>query len=228
MRINTIIIRGIEVENITNKISEKKYWDQYYKRYSTPFIPSPFAKYVLHHYLQENKNLVELGCGNGRDAIHFAKNGMNVIAYDQCDEEIEFLADNYGGTDPEFKVGDMANLPTDKKYDFVYSRFTLHSISSADQSKVLNWISRVLLDHGYFLLEARGKKNELYRKGIQVDNEKDAFILDNHYRRFLDLQDTCIALKSIGFKIIQAIEDKGFSPINEDDETFVRIIARKN
>ena len=123
------------MENITNIISEKKYWEQYYKRYNTPFKPSPFAKYVLHHYLQEKKYLVELGCGNGIDAIHFAKNGINVIAHDQCEKEIDFLADNYGDSNLEFKVSDMTNMPTDKKCDFVYSRFTLHSISSAGESK---------------------------------------------------------------------------------------------
>ena len=207
-------------------INENKYWKWYYDRNKTPFTPSPFAHHVIKHYAQENHSLIELGCGNGRDAIYFANKGLNVLAYDLCEEEIEFLSRNYPHPNLEFKVDDFTNLGKSLKCSLVYSRFTIHSISYKGQTAVLNWVSNILLDKGYFLLEARGKQNELFKKGVPVEDEQDAYIYNNHYRRFLDFSETCKTLESIGLKIVEASEKNGFSPINGNDETLIRIVAQ--
>jgi cyclopropane fatty-acyl-phospholipid synthase-like methyltransferase len=64
------------------------YWENYYKSALITDNPSPFAKWVLRNQLRENMDLIELGCGNGRDSLFFAKNGVRVLAVDQCAEEI--------------------------------------------------------------------------------------------------------------------------------------------
>lgn len=55
--------------------------------------------------------LLELGCGNGRDAIFFAKNGIKVIAIDQVADEISYLASLYA-ENPHFISGDFTDLDT--------------------------------------------------------------------------------------------------------------------
>ncbi|WP_370523450.1 hypothetical protein [Helicobacter winghamensis] len=78
---------------------------------------------------------------------------------------------------------------------------------------------------GIFAIEVRGYKNSLYRMGIPVIDEKDAFIFENHYRRFLNFDALLRELKD--FKIIYAREDVGFAPFADKDDYFIRVIAQK-
>ena len=63
--------------------------------------------------------------------------------------------------------------------------------------------------------------------GEAVPNEADAYILDNHYRRFLNFDSLCEDLKKLGFTLDFAAEDKDFAPYNGQNETYIRVIARK-
>ena len=73
---------------------DKNYWDEYYKLHGGDkeiSDPSSFAKFILKNFFSEKKlNIVELGSGNGRDAIFFAYNGHNVIAIDQSTNVIKY------------------------------------------------------------------------------------------------------------------------------------------
>ena len=51
---------------------DKNYWKSIYSKQSEGERPSLFAIYIADNYDLEGKNLIELGCGNGRDAIYFA------------------------------------------------------------------------------------------------------------------------------------------------------------
>lgn len=207
---------------------DKNYWSLYYARQNLELQPSLFAKEIVSIVKQESHNLVELGCGNGRDAVYFANSGFNVLAIDQVEEEINFLKSCYQYlTNIRFLCADFTDYEINEKFDVVYSRFTLHSISAEQEKKVLNNAYNILNNKGYICIEARGQKNEIFKKGIPVEGEKDAFILDNHYRRFINFDLICKEIISIGFDVLFAHEDKGFAPFNGADETFIRIIAMK-
>ncbi len=208
---------------------DKKYWKNYYSKHREEKQPSLFAKHIIENYLSDEKStLIELGCGNGRDSIYFSEKGLNVAAIDQVEEEITFLQNRFSEVkNVEFISGDFSKLGHDRIYDIVYSRFTLHSINSIQQDRVLNWAYKQLNENGLVCIEVRGKKNELYKKGEKVAEEEDAFIYENHYRRFLDFDDLCNELKEIGFTINYCLEAKGFAPFKNTNETFIRVIAKK-
>lgn len=207
---------------------DKKYWEQFYSKQNAEFAPSLFAEYVVKNVSASGKNVVELGCGNGRDATYFAQNGYNVLAIDQCLSEINVLQDRYSNcTNLTFTCADFTNLQQHTSYDIVYSRFTLHSVSKEEQNRVVDWTFASLQKGGVFCVEVRGQKNEIYKVGKAVENEKDAYVLNNHYRRFLNFEEFKNELIGKGFSIEFAREGKGFAPFNGTDETFIRIIARK-
>ena len=66
---------------------DKNYWDNYYQSFGDDkniIKPSSFAQFILDKYITKKKlNIIELGSGNGRDAIFFAHHNHNVIAIDQ-------------------------------------------------------------------------------------------------------------------------------------------------
>ncbi len=207
---------------------DKNYWKNIYSKQSEGEQPSLFARYIVDNYAIENKDLIELGCGNGRDAIFFANANANVTAVDQCDNIIELLDHRFQKVgNLKFKCLDFTCMDDVTKYDVVYSRFTLHSISKSQEDGVLSWAYRNLNVGGRLCIEVRGQKNEIYKEGEPVDGEPDAFILNGHYRRFLKFEYLCNTLKTIGFHIDFADERKGFAPYNGTDETYIRVIASK-
>ncbi len=207
---------------------DKNYWETFYSKQNAELKPSLFARFVADNFMHEKKTYVELGCGNGRDAIFFANKGLAVTAIDQCQSEIKFLTNRYQNLpNIQFVCNDFTSLEDNHKFDLVYSRFTLHSITAAEEAKVLSWAHRNLSAGGFFCIEVRGKKNEIYQKGEPVSGEKDAFIYNEHYRRFLDFDELKKSLSALGFQIEYAKEEKGFAPFNGENETYIRVIAKR-
>ena len=58
--------------------------------------------------------------------------------------------------------------------------------------------------------------------------ERNAFFYDNHYRRFLVLDELTEALRQAGFRIEYAREQTGFAPYGNDDPPVIRVVAVKN
>lgn len=204
------------------------YWESYYGSGAAPEVPSLFAQFVMEKYAQEGNALVELGCGNGRDARFFAANGVGVTAVDQCVHEIEALESTKGDLSCKFRSGDFTSLADcDDGSDIIYSRFTLHSVGAKDQTRTLEWCQRNLVDGGILCVETRGQKNEIYRKGSPVQGEDDAFIYNDHYRRFVNFEEFTEEITDIGLTIIESAEQPGFAPFEDTDYHFIRVIAQK-
>ncbi len=205
----------------------KSYWEHFYAQTPDDIQkPSHFAQTVLPLIPQDNI-LLELGCGNGRDALYFAEHGIKVYACDLCNNAIGLLNNSEHSNNPTFFVADFTNLESklnDIKIDTVYSRFSLHSVSKEGSLRAIEWTYKHLQPKGLFLIEARSIHDPLYGKGTQV--EKNAYITD-HYRRFLELDELVEALKNAGFTIRSAVESQGFAKYHDEDPSIIRIIAQK-
>lgn len=207
---------------------DKNYWKTIYSKQSEDEQPSLFARHIAETINLEGKTIIELGCGNGRDAIFFANANAQVTAIDQCDNIIDLLNYRFQKvSNLKFKCLDFTCLDDQTKYDIVYSRFTLHSVSKKQEERVTRWAYRNLNPNGKLCIEVRGQKNEIYQVGIPVEGEPDAFILNDHYRRFIHFESFCKVLKTIGFSLDYANEDKDFAPYKGTNETYIRVIATK-
>jgi len=212
-----------------SKNSSETYWESYYKSGAAPADPSNFASFVVAKHVDVGQSLIELGCGNGRDAHFFAESGLEVVAVDQCVEEIEALAQAHADiANLDYQAGDFTRLPdSDKKFDAIYSRFTLHSVDAEGQQRTLEWCARNIADMGRLCIETRGQKNELYQLGEPVEGEADAFIYEDHYRRFVDFDSFTKDIEATGFTILDASEATGYAPFRGTDYHFIRVIAEK-
>lgn len=211
---------------MTNK-SEIEYWERYYGEHKQPFDPSLFSRSVFEKHMAQGDSCVELGCGNGRDSVFFSENGINVTAYDQCSGEISYLNKTHANSGLKFMSADFTNLDVSGQYKHIYSRFTLHSITRTQQDSLLAWLLPSIASNGYFHVEFRGKHNDLFALGEPVEGEPDAFIYEDHFRRFICRKDFTSALEKLGLEVLHSVEERGFSPFNGTDEMFARITARK-
>lgn len=193
------------------------YWEKYYDKHNKPFEPSDFAKYVL-KYINRYDYMIDMGCGNGRDSLFFAKYDIHVIAMDQCENIINTLNEyNMGTLHPI--CGDFTNISLDINLDHAYSRFTLHSINEEDEDKTLHWMKTHIKK--YVFIEVRSDMDNLINKNT------------DHYRRFMNFENMIIKLINLKFKIKYAEISNGFSKynsvydvnVNEDDPMLIRIIC---
>ncbi|MDW3210008.1 MAG: class I SAM-dependent methyltransferase [Reichenbachiella sp.] len=204
-------------------MSDKEFWEDFYSKKKGILEPSPFAQYVIkEHHL--SGSLVELGCGNGRDSIYFIKNKLEVFGTDQCQTTIGRLKDLKleGG---KFEVKDFTTLGELGKFDNIYSRFTLHSVSEKQASQTLTWAFDSLNVGGKLCIEVRSIHDELYGEGTEV--ERDAFVTD-HYRRFVRIDELTKELETLGFKIEYSEESKGFAVYKNEDPAVIRVVATRS
>ncbi len=203
----------------------KRYWTKYYKSHRDMAEPSDFAKYCVEKYLnRENKNLLELGCGNGRDANYFVKNGLNVLGLDIVCEEINYLQKKRISDKILFKCTDFSMYSKPNFYDYIYSRFTIHAITEEQETLTLENSYKNLKAGGLILIEARSIKDEMFTKSTKLsENEGET----DHYRRFLVFDKFTEKIKRAGFEIIEAIEAQGLAKYKDEDPFIIRVIAKK-
>lgn len=204
-------------------MNDKNYWEWYYKKHSKPWKESPFASFVW-DYIESWKTIFELGCWNARDSIFFNENWLNVFAIDQCDNEIALLKENYWNDKLSFSSWDFTRMRVENNYDYIYSRFTLHSIDSESEVRTLKWIYDSLVDGWNFFLEARSINDPLC---WEWDEVSDNWYVTDHYRRFLNYEDFIIRLEKMWFNIDYKIESNGLAVHKDEDPVVIRIIAKK-
>lgn len=210
---------------------DEDYWNKYYANRTEiselKEEPSLFASDMLQRYMECGKNLVELGCGNGRDSLYFAKNGLNVTGIDASQIAIDKLRENHSMDHCVFICDDFVSVESiyQIQYDYCYSRFTLHAINERQETQILKKAYDMLKENGYLFIEARSIKDKKYGVGQAV--EKNAFICDGHYRRFIDLAELLLKLKDIGFSIIESAESDQFAPLKGDNAVCIRVVAQK-
>lgn len=217
---------------VRNKIlfnDDTAYWNQYYN--STNHIkvePSKFAQDVLAEYITDtNKSLIDLGCGNGRDSLYFASQGLQVIGIDASDVAIAQLRKDVDMHNALFICDDFVNssILYQNEVDYVYSRFTMHAITKESERKVLENAYNVLKTGGILFVEARSVNDSIFGIGKQV--EENAFIHDGHYRRFINLDEFAASCKEVGFKVIYAEEGDEYAPLGSQKPACIRVIAVK-
>ena len=221
-------ILSINVETNKKITDDSAYWNAYYKKQAAPIHPSSFAEYIS-KYLDVGKKLVDLGCGNGRDTKYFGNYNLSVIGVDSAKDVIDSLKetneyDNVVYVNDDFT---LSKILFQQNFDYCYSRFTMHAINKKQQDALISNVYTSLCKGGYFFVEARTVNDSIYGLGMKVENEENAYIYEDHYRRFIDINEFSKQLKDMGFEIVEAMESKDFSKYGDSNPTLMRVIARK-
>jgi SAM-dependent methyltransferase len=67
-----------------------EYWNGFYGKKELVHEPSPFAKWCMaENWINSDSNVLELGCGNGRDAFCFIHHDIHTVAIDASAVAIE-------------------------------------------------------------------------------------------------------------------------------------------
>lgn len=108
--------------------------------------------------ITKNSNILELGCGEGRDAIYLLDNGYKVLGVDysfavidKCNELTNYKYVN------NFKQLDLIENSLNEKFDFIYSVAVIHMfVLDEHRNKFYNFIYDHLKDNGIALIISMG------------------------------------------------------------------------
>ncbi|MGV2950190.1 class I SAM-dependent methyltransferase [Acinetobacter sp. AGC35] len=204
------------------------YWNDFYSSIldnSRINIPSQFSIFFLSDINYYQNIVLDIGCGNGRDSIFFAKNGIFTIGIDASEEAIN-ICKNYNMKNAMFinssiddldLIDQVKRIKQDlKKEIIVYSRFFLHAIDENKQNSFFKLIDDILPIDGKVYLEFRTENDKFGEK-----NTKD------HYRRYINVSDFKKKALSKGYEIKKYYEGHGYANFLNDDAYVARLVLKK-
>ena len=143
-----------------------KYYEAYDTRYrqvhdkglawSTNSHTKIVEEIIMKYHLDREK-MLEIGCGEGRDARYLLNKNYNVLATDISQEAINYCQKNDITHKNNYKVLDALSDNSQNKYGFIYSVACLHMlVLDEDRNKYYKYIYNHLEDNGYALILTMG------------------------------------------------------------------------
>jgi SAM-dependent methyltransferase len=214
-------VRGAHTEESVRS----EYWDAFYAAAGAPAEPSRFAVFTQDRY-PGLANLIDIGCGNGRDALHFARAGLVVRGIDASTQAIESVrrraADEQLTGRTAFFAGLVESSAVWAEAEaglegpvLLYARFLFHAINEASEAGLLKQAAGLLSRKGGALCaEFRTTGDALLAKAEPA-----------HFRRYIDPDVFCSRLEALGLTIEYRIEATGLAIHKGEDALVARVCA---
>ena len=145
---------------------DAEWWDTFYSDRNKPI---PFFKCVpdenLHSYVERAifhpGKVLDIGCGNGRNAIYLAKCGFQVDAIDISETSLGWAKENAKSEQVTVNfirdsIFHYQGVP--RIYDYIYDSGCLHHIKPHRRNQYLDILSNFLKPSGYFGLSCFNPK----------------------------------------------------------------------
>lgn len=176
---------------------------------------------------REVKRILEIGCGQGRDAIFFSKLGYQIDAIDISQNAVNFVnktKDELGLKIFNVVIHDVLTPfeHSPETFDFIYSNLALQFFNLAELQIIFDNIIKVMKNDSLFYFSTKKKGDKYYQKGQKFDN--DCYSFQGIPRYFYDEDQLKKIMKK--FHIIEFDFDKHQ---NLDDSVSVwwKILLRK-
>ena len=146
---------------------EKKYYEAYDDRYRQVHrenlqwfadTPSSIVGEVADRFgISKSAKILEIGCGEGRDAIALMKAGYDVLATDVSPAAIEYAGRRFPAYMDRFRVLDCLKESLDEKFDFLYAVAVIHMlVPQPDRDGFYRFVQEHLKEDGLALIGTMG------------------------------------------------------------------------
>lgn len=206
--------------------NRSEHWNAYYQTASAPKNASSWAASVARRLDGLSVRLLEVGCGNGRDASFFASEGHAVTAVDMSEGAIAKCKVDHEGSGVDFHAGtlDAVAPRLGGGFDVVYSRFCLHAMTRDEEAAFISGARDQLRPEGTIFIECRSINDPLARKGEVISPTER---IHGHYRRFIVRDELRDALQGAGFRVVDEVESAGLAVHGDDDPVVIRMVAQR-
>lgn len=177
------------------------YYKAYEKRYKQVYkenmlwsstLPTPDVINFINDYkINKQDRILDLGCGEGRDAIYLLEKGYNVLAVDYSLSVIDMcnkLSSNK--YKKHFRRFDIIEDEIEEKFNYIYSIAVLHMfVLREHRNKFLSFIKTHLTDNGHCLLCVLGDGKQDYTTNIKEAFKDTKRVVMNNNKK-LDIATT--------------------------------------
>jgi cyclopropane fatty-acyl-phospholipid synthase-like methyltransferase len=185
--------------------------------------------------ITKNSNILELGCGEGRDAIYLLDNGYKVLGVDysfavidKCNELTNYKYVN------NFKQLDLIENSLNEKFDFIYSVAVIHMfVLDEHRNKFYNFIYDHLKDNGIALIISMGDgvleiNSDLEKafddtKRVNINTNKEIMVASTSCRvkRIDEMK------KEIQLNNLEILEEKIIDDVSSFNKCMLFIVKKK-
>ncbi len=222
----------------------KKYYEAYDDRYkqvhkeSITWFSDKNSKIVIdtiNHYFNNQKiKILEIGCGEGRDAHYLLKEGYDVLATDISSTAIDYCKKKHPNNEDCFKVLNCLTDNLQVKFDFIYAIAVVHMlVQDEDRQSFYEFIYNHLSETGIALICSIGDGIEERKTDIS-----QAFDLQKrtHEATGKELFIAGTSCRVVGFNTLSkeirennlTMLNSGITAIEPDFPTIMYAIIKKN
>ena len=160
---------------IEAELKKLGYWNDLYskKNYfgTGPTILAIFAQKLIEKY--HISNILELGCGQGRDSIFFANLDCNVTATDISENAINFVKkvkNEQNIENLELHIHDILNPLKFKNtnFDLIYSNLALQFFDIDQLSQIFSNIKGIMKNDSLFLFSTKKPGDKYFNFGNKI------------------------------------------------------------
>ena len=214
---------------IETELKKLGYWNDIYSKQNYFGTGPTILALEAHELIKNNSitNILELGCGQGRDSLFFANFGHNVIATDISENAINSVKkikneQNIGNL--ELHLHDTLNPFnfTDLKFELIYSNLALQFFNLKQLSGILSNIKKIMKPNSFFLFSTKKSGDKYFNFGNKLS--ENSFEYNGITRFFFNKSELENILKN-HFTIISFEDD---SHVNSDktESVWWKILVR--
>lgn len=157
----------------------KKYYEAYDDRYGQVHrsdlrwfsdTPSPIVGEVMEECgISATSRILELGCGEGRDAKFLLRQGVNLLATDISPRAIEFCRRDCPDAEDRFQILDCVCGRLEGRFDFIYAVAVVHMlVSDSDRDGFYRFIYDHLTPEGIALICTMGDGTGEFQSDVRT------------------------------------------------------------
>lgn len=160
-------------------MQDRRYYEAYDERYKTihqqglhwfSANSSPIVWDVISRYhIGKQAAILEIGCGEGRDALPLLKEGYRLLATDISAEAIRYCRELLPAYRESFRVLDCISGSLPQRFDFIYAVAVVHMlVPDEDRNAFYRFIRRHLSPGGMALICSMGDGQAERRSDIHA------------------------------------------------------------
>ncbi len=219
-----------------------KYYEAYDKRYKqvhdkglawSTNSNTEIVEEIIKKYHLDKENMLEIGCGEGRDARYLLNKNYNVLATDISQEAINYCIKNDISHKNNYKVLDVLSDNSKNKYGFIYSVACLHMlVLDEDRNKYYKYIYNHLEDNGYALILTMGDGT---KESVSDINKAFDNITRTHQKTSQEIEVATTSCRIVNFDtLFKEVNNKfqiieyGITKIEEHFDKIMYILIKKH
>lgn len=212
----------------------KFFWGKEVQRGKMIWPDEQVIRFIKKNVKIEDGEILDFGCGAGRNAIALAQEGYDVVAMDYNTEGLDIIKERLEGTDINIKcvVNNEIQVPLkEESINAIVADGSLFFYTEEVLIQLLNNLKKCLKQEGLFWADWRSKEDSMYGQGEEI--AKNLFVLGdgagrkgcNYY--FADKEEIQALYSKVGFEIV-SIDSFSYTVNNGTiKNSWWHVVARK-